>query len=378
MKKYLHIVLALAFALIMPMTQPNGLASLLIAGLVVAAILAPAPKHTNGASAAGISREIWEAHIQENLFPNNEFLLDMMDESEYVNYKTVHSPQSGAAPTVTVNPTFPLNSGNGLAVSTRSDTVTDWNIDVFMTNPFIITNAEEVELSYNKRESVLYETEMQLRKVIADKLLVNIAPTGAATLPDTTTNSNVLRSTGVTNNDLADVRSSAAYTTSATGNRLNFTLYDIRQAKKLFDKQNVPSEDRAMIMSPDAADQIINDLIVTKFRQDAMNAFDTTTGKIEKLLGFKVHVRSQVVQYSNAATPVVKAYGASGAADDNDAILFFQKAFVARAVGDIHVYEQLNSPTHGGDIYSALIRMGATKKRTSELGVGAIVQTASV
>jgi hypothetical protein len=366
-------------ALAMPVTrQLSGWASLLIAGIVLAAVLMPQPGHTKGISTSGISREVWESHIQENLYPGNEFLMSMTDESEYVNYKTVHSPQAGAPPTVTVNPSFPLNAGAGATTSQRTDTNTDWMIDVFSTNPFIITNAEEVELSYSKRESILYETEMEIRRVIAEKLLVNVSPTGTALLVDgVTTNANVLRSSGITNNDVADVRSSVAYTSAATGNRLNFTLYDVRQAKKLFDKQNVPAEDRSMVMSPDAADQIINDLIVTKFRQDAMSAFDTKTGKIDMLLGFKVYIRSKVVAYSNAATPVVKAYGAAGAADDNDSILFWQKAFVASAVGDIHVYEQLNSPTQQADVYSALIRMGATKKRTSEVGVGAIVQSAA-
>jgi hypothetical protein len=74
---------------------------------------------------------------------------------------------------------------------------------------------------------------------------------------------------------------------------------------------------------------------------------------------------------------VVRAFGSVAAGDDNDAILFWHKAFVAKAIGDIHVYETPNSAIHYGDVYSALVRMGASKKRTSELGVGAIVQTAA-
>ena len=377
MKKTGKIVLALAASLAIPQTAHLSLMqSLLFVAAMVAALFMPAPAHSKGVYTGGISQEIWARDIKENLFPTNEYLLSMQDMSEYVTFKTVHIPQAGAAPNVVKN-----RSKGGAPVNTnlRTDTLQDFSIDEYTTDPFLITNVDEVELSYNKRESVLYEQNMKLRQVIGDNILIDIAPTGTATLPDTTVNANILRSSGITNNDVANISASVAYTPGATGNRLNFTLWDIRQAKKMFDTQNVPREDRAMVMSPDAADQIISDLIVTKFRQDAMNVFDTKSGNIDMLLGFKIYIRSQVCQYDNTVgTPVVKAYGAAGAATDNDAIIFFQKAFVARAIGDIHVYETLNSAVNYGDVYSGLIRMGASKVRSSELGLGAIVQTASV
>ena len=330
--------------------------------------------------AAGLSREIWENHILENIFPNNSFLESMLDESEYVNYKTVHSPQAGSAPTVTVDPVFPLNSGNGLAVTQRSDSQVDWNIHVFFAGPIIITNSEEVELSYNKRESVLYEMEMELRRVIAENLLIYCAPTGGATLPANLgggTNNNIFRTTGHTNNDLAKADASLAYTAGATGNRLNFTLWDFANMKTFFDTQNIPDEDRNVIMSPNAQRQLINDMIATQYRGVLGDVFDLKTGRIDALMGFKIYHRSQVMQYTNADLPVVKAYGAAGAATDNDAMLFWQKAGLAKAFGDIHVYSQMDSPKDAGDIFSVLMRMGATKKRYSELGVAALVQAAS-
>ena len=331
----------------------------------------PGPQGLGNVWTSGISVEIWAKHIEENLFASNAFQLTMTDQSEYVNARTVHNPNAGAVPVITVNR---AHGGPRVDPALRVDTTNDWDIDELTSAPFIITNAEEVELSYDKMSSVLYEQEMALRDTAAIKMLINVSPTGTGVLPDTTVNANILRSSGITNNDVADVRSSVAYTPGATDNRLNFTLYDIRQMKKLFDRQNIPQEDRTLVMTPDAADQILNDLIVTKFRQDALNVFDTKTGNLDTLLGFKVYIRSKSATYNNAATPVVKAYGAATAADDNDAILGWQKAFVARALGDTHVYETLNSATDYGDIYSALVRVGATKLRSSELGVAAIVQ----
>src|ERR1700721_2831196 len=36
----------------------------------------------SGVTTCGIDREIWETHLIENLYPGNEFLLAMSDESE--------------------------------------------------------------------------------------------------------------------------------------------------------------------------------------------------------------------------------------------------------------------------------------------------------
>lgn len=327
---------------------------------------------------AGINKEVWENHLMENLFPNNSLLEDMMDESEYVNYLTVHSPQAGGVPAVLVDPVFPLNGGNGLAVTQRTDVTLDWNIHVFFCGPFIINNAETVQLSYSKRESVLYNMEMQIRRVITENILIYCAPTGTATLPDgVTTNANVYRTSGVTNNDPGNVQASVAYLPGATNNRLNFTLFDFQGMKLNFDVQDIPEEDRNVVMSSNAEAQLIKDMIATKYRESLSDIFDLKTGKIDRLMGFKIHHRSKVMTYTNAATPVVKAYGAATATTDNDAMLFWQKGHLAKAVGEVIMYEQIGSPKDGGDIYSILIRCGATKKRTSELGVAALVQAAA-
>mgnify|MGYP001599100644 CR=1 FL=1 len=51
-----------------------------------------------------IQREIWEDHIEGNLFKNNEFLLASADASHFVlQGKVVHIPQAGATPGVSVN-----------------------------------------------------------------------------------------------------------------------------------------------------------------------------------------------------------------------------------------------------------------------------------
>ncbi len=53
-----------------------------------------------------IQKEIWQDHIEGNLFKNNEFLLASTDVGQYVlQGKVVHIPQAGALPTVVKNRT---------------------------------------------------------------------------------------------------------------------------------------------------------------------------------------------------------------------------------------------------------------------------------
>lgn len=337
------------------------------------ALFVPKPTHANGASVAGIDTEVWTNHIEENLYKDNEFILEAVDDSQYINYRTVHVPQAGANPNVVLNR---VKGGARTNPSLRTDLPLDYNIDEFTTDPFEITNAEEVQLSYNKRESVLYQHETYIKEKVADRILTMWAPTGTATLPDgVTVNGNIFRTSGILNNDPQSAAQSTAANVNGTaiGTRLVLGLFDVRRMKVYFDNNNIPQADRHMLLSANMMDQLISDLIATKFR-DSSAIFDQKTGKLDMILGFKVHMRSTALTYNNAATPVVKAYGSANAADDNDTVLFWHKMFVRRASGGVKVYETLNSATDYGDIYSVLLRHGGAKGRLSELGVAALVQ----
>jgi hypothetical protein len=62
-------------------------------------------------------KEIWVNDIQESLNENASFLPYSVDHSAYVAFGTVHVPQSGANPTIEVNPSsFPLT------INQRTDT----------------------------------------------------------------------------------------------------------------------------------------------------------------------------------------------------------------------------------------------------------------
>lgn len=344
-------------------TAGGALVSVLAFGLMAAKPFLPFLNSASGFAAA-IQVEIWQKHIEGNLFKNNAFLLDSMDESEYVlNGKVVHIPQAGAKATIEVNRgTLPAT------VVQRTDTDVTYTLEPYTSSPILIDNAEAVELSYDKRANVLMEHEESLNEVIGDYMLIKWAPS-----------SNIIRTTGIMNNDATQSPVAVpAHLTNATGNRLKFGLYDLKAVQTKMDKANVPAQGRYGILDVEMYNQLVDDLITSKYRQSD-STYDIQTGAIVGgLMGFeKIYKRSSVLSYTNADTPVVLSYGASVTATTNAAGLFWHKTGVARAQGPTVFFERKGDPTYYGDIYSLLQRMGGRKRRTNEENVVAVVQAAA-
>jgi hypothetical protein len=303
-----------------------------------------------------IQREIWQDHIEGNLFKNNEILLQSTNASQYVlQGKVVHIPQAGAPPAISKNVTsLPV------MVVQRNDSDITYALDQYTSAPILITNADTIELSYNKRESVLGEHESSLREIVAENILNSWAPTAA-------TVSNILRTSGA---------ATASHLASTTGNRGRFTVGDLKRASTVLDKQNIPMEGRVALISADMFSQLTDDMSATQYR-DFSAAYDVKDGKLGRLFGFDIYMRSSTVIYDNTTTPVVKGVGAAPAADDNDTVLCWQVNCVERAIGEIRFFEKVGDPQYYGDIYSLLVRIGSRKRRADEKGIVAIVQSAA-
>ena len=301
-----------------------------------------------------VTKEIWQNHIEGNLFKNNEFLNNVVNADEYVlQGKVVHIPQAGGAPAVVKSrSSFPAT------VTSRTDTDVTYPLDEYTTDPVKIGNAETVELSYDKRESLLSESESALRETIADYILIAFAPVGTT---------RINRTTGT---------AIAAHMPSATGNRAKFLPSDLKAAGAKLDKDGVSIEDRFCIMSSDMYQQFTDALTETQYR-DFSKVYDEKTGVVGKLHGITIYKRASVLAYTNATPPVAKAYTDAGAAADNDAVLVWQKNALERAVGEIVAFEKIGDPTYYGDIYSFLVRMGGRIRRNDQKGVMVIVQASA-
>ena len=125
--------------------------------------------------------EVWVQEIQNALNRNADFLPYSIDHSAYIAFGTVHIPQSGANPTVVKNPaTFPL------PISERTDTDRTYALNQYALEPTLITNLDELQVSYDKRQSGLGQQITTLTQRIGDEVAISWTATGAANLRDTT------------------------------------------------------------------------------------------------------------------------------------------------------------------------------------------------
>lgn len=301
-----------------------------------------------------IQKEIWENDIVEALWADNKFLDYAFNADQFVLAgKVVHIPQAGSSVSVTTNRTsLPAE------VTKRTDTEINYSLDELTSDPILIPNADTVELSYDKRNSMLADTKSAIAQAAALNLLFKWNPTAA---------DNIIRTTGA---------AIAAHTDSATGNRKAFGVAEVKAAQKQFNKWNMPATDRYMLLDADMYDQLMSDLSVTQSR-DFSASLDQSNGVVGKLFGFNIMQRSSVARYTNAATPVPIDWTTAGTATDNAAAIAWHKNSVERALGMVNFFEQQGNPQYYGDVYSALVRVGGRIRRSDGKGILAIVQAAT-
>lgn len=309
--------------------------------------------------AKSITTQIWVNYIVENLYKfGNEFLEDAVSDDQYVLAGSiVHKPQAGAKPRAQKNRTqLPAT------ITRRKDVDVFYPLDEYTTDPTLITDAETVELSYDKLASALRDHMLTLGELIAENGLFAWA---AADATGGFAAASVIRTTG---------SAVAAHLQGATGNRKLFVEADLQKAKFTLDGQLVPMSGRCALIPSNLLDQLYNDL---KTKYDYAYARDVMNGTIPALHGFKIIQRPSTLRYSNATTPVVKALEAANATTDNDSVICWQRDQVARARGAAKFFSDPDKPEYYGSVYSALVRFGAQKQREDSRGVLAVVQDAS-
>lgn len=296
-----------------------------------------------------IQREIWERSIVENLFAENSFLSKAFSADEYVNQgRVVHIPQAGAPSNVVKN-----RSEKPASVKQRTDTDLTFELSEFTTDPIYIPHADTVELSYNKRESVLRNDKLQLADVVAKDFLYGWSPSAKNTI--STTGEAV----------------AAGVHATATGTRKAITRQDIFKLMTHFNRQNIPQEGRYLLLDADMYSQLLQ--AMTQQEATAFHALaNLSQGVMGKFLSFNIMQRSEAGLYTAAGAP--KSWSTAAAATDLAAGLAWHEQSVVRALGEVRAFENEGDPTWYGDIYSFLVRAGGRIRRADEKGVVALIQ----
>jgi hypothetical protein len=305
----------------------------------------------SGGLQMAIQKEIWMNSIVEGLFANNSFLSKAFNADEFVTNKTVHIPNAGIASAVTKNRSvFPA------AVTSRTDVDLTFSLDEYTTDPIKISNAESVELSYSKRESVLKMDKAALIESVSNDFIYKWSPASTS----------VIRTTGA---------AVLSHLPSATLNRTALTKADVKAAMDKFNFQDIPQEGRYLLIDAVMYGQLLDSMTT----QEAM-AFhaqvDVANGVLGKLYSFNIMMRSKAARYTTGL--VAKDWTTAGAATDHGAALAFHENSICRALGTTEVFDSVSNPLYYGDIYSFLVRAGGRPMRNDVAGLLAIVQNTAV
>lgn len=295
-----------------------------------------------------VRKELWARTIIEGLYPDDSFMTKSIDDSQYVYLgKKVHVPQAGAAPKVEKNRTsLPATAKK------RDDTDLEYEIAEFTTDPVYIPNADNYELSFSKRESVVRVARNELMEKVAADMLLNWAP-------------------GSTETYMATGAEVDAYQASATGKRKMVSRQDVLNLMTMFDRQNIPQSGRYLLLDAVMYGQLLSDLTESDKNMFLASA-NAAQGVLGNLYGFNIMKRSEVLRYSSAKSAVAAS---SSTATDLPAGLAWHQDAVSRALGDVKAFVNNDNALWYGDILSFLIRTGGHKRRSDKKGVMAVLGT---
>jgi hypothetical protein len=265
--------------------------------------------------------------------------------------KVVHIPQAGTPPAVKIN-----RSQLPAQVTVRDDSDVTYTLDEITTDPVLIKDADQYELSYNKRQSVLMNSHEANREAAAELMLHK----WASGIPATS----LLQTTG---------SSVTPHLDNATGFRKALTLKDIIAAQKQLNKQGISKADRYILIDADMMSQLREEMSANQ-EKDFTSHQDVPNGIIGRLYGFNFLERESTVAYAGGGSPSLLALGAVPGTNASSAAIFWQKNSVERAMGEVKLFENIQDATMYGDVYSTLVRMGGRVRRADGKGVGAIVQ----
>jgi hypothetical protein len=310
---------------------------------------------------SNLNREAWTQVLVENTFPDNDFINYSVDHSQYVNYMSVHVPNVGAIPNVTVDRTvFPGT------ITQRQDFDLQYNLHEYSTDPQHVQYSEQAEISYDKMASILSNMTNQLKTAIGNRTAYDWSP--QAVVSGVT---RVVRTTGAA--------STACLASGATGSRSAVTLSDIARVKSILAADKMPDDGNQFLLFPSTIYwnqllQISEVIEMFKYGKAVL-----PSGVLNELYNFNIMIRPDVSVYLTGATPVLQTIDGNGNVvatntTDNLAILAWHKNAVSSAKGEMKIFFAGDRPEYYGDISSALIRYGSAKIRRDGKGTCAIVQ----
>jgi len=304
-----------------------------------------------------IQTEVWLPSIQENLFKGFEVMRHVAsDDSSYVQNKTVHVPNAGAAPIVTRgNTTYPV------AITERTDVDVKYDLANFEIGPVRLGWADGLQLSYNKVQSITNDFMGNMSEHMQKYICSQWYTYAASTIIDTT-------ATATETNWLGGAAAGALKVMKGR---------NVRKAAEILDRQKFPANDRYLLLDYMMFWQLLGDVSYNDARIEVLGGFQAT---IDNVYGFKVIqlpfvAAVDAVGAANVHAPAAADGSFTFGANSRPIGLAFHKSAVSFAWTAPKPFAQNNDPTMFGDVLSASVYGGGKYRRTSANGVVAIRPT---
>lgn len=300
-----------------------------------------------------LNKEIWLNAIVENLYPDNSFATKSVDDSAFVSNRKVHIPNAGAPSKVVTNRTE-----KPAKVSQRTDNELTYDMDELTTDPIYIPNIDTVELSYDKRNSVIANDRAQLQEAAH----VNILERWGGGVDA----NHVLLTTGAVTRD-------AHTSKTATGQRKGICKADVLKLMTAMDADNVPEAGRYLLLDAYMYADLLSDLSESD-KWMFQNSANVQAGVLGSLYGFNIMKRSSVLRVTS--DKALLKWSEEDTAAELAAGLAWQEGCLSRALGEVKMFDETDSPTYYGDVYSFLVRTGGGVRRYYRKGVFMLAEAA--
>lgn len=289
---------------------------------------------------ADLRKEVWVKQLLEKFYPDSSFLKYTKDFSALVDNHAINLADAGLDPKVLIN-----NTAYPISVVKREDTPIRIELDVFETENTLVRHPEVIEYAYDQLESVLMGHRNTLRSTTGTKAAHAYAP------EEDTQDTPVIHTSG-----------------ASTGTRKRLTIEDVLFLKERFDNQDIPLEDRYLVLNPSHVTDLI--LLDTKSFKDIG---DIVNGAPKRLAGFNILQFSKTAYYDN--TGKKKAFGSIPTPTDSFCSFAFQSGEVMKADGNVKMFKTVDDPKERATIVGFEKRFIALPLR--DKGIGAIVSANS-
>lgn len=305
----INFILAFAFsAVAAPMLHASPL--VMAAGITATytAVTYFAPIVSAGSLMEGLQTEVWIPTIIDNPVPDNSFISESTDLSEWVDNNTINLVEAGVQPAVFEN--YFAGNENPLPLASITDIAHEVVLKTYSTEQTRHRSLQDVELSYDKQASLILRHKRSLE--------LNLG-----------------------------VRAAFAWT-PAVSNAFNkiFTLAPTDSiVDALIDAQAfMASLDKTMDLNV-----CFNGDHMARIRKEDKKLYKEILSENE-MYGFKVHQFSKNPLFTAAG--VKKPMGSVAADDDRRSSFIWAKDEAFRCFGDVKMYATLNSSEYQADTIS--------------------------